>query len=96
MSIRAARCYDLESRAIVFANGQPCVVENMKAAGFGHYAELLFELCHNLASYRTDNAEYALFTAICIFSGRLPIHLLIEHHVCNFIIHLHSHIDGFL
>ncbi|XP_059152482.1 ecdysone receptor-like isoform X2 [Physella acuta] len=70
MSIRAARCYDIESRAIVFANGQPCVVDNMKAAGFGHYAELLFELCHNLASYRTDNAEYALFTAICIFSER--------------------------
>lgn len=70
MSIRAARCYDLESQSIVFGNGQPCTVDNMKAAGLGHYAELLYEFCHNMASIKTDNAEYALFTAICIFSER--------------------------
>ncbi|XP_055900710.1 ecdysone receptor-like isoform X2 [Biomphalaria glabrata] len=70
MTIRAARCYDLESRCIVFGNGQPCSVDNMKAAGLGHYAELLFEFCHNMASVKTDNAEYTLFTAICIFSER--------------------------
>ncbi|BFZ01309.1 hypothetical protein BsWGS_04348 [Bradybaena similaris] len=70
MSIRAARCYDIESRSIVFGNGQPCTVENMKAAGQGRYCELLYEFCHNMASYKTDNAEYAMFTAICIFSER--------------------------
>ncbi|KAH9492466.1 hypothetical protein Btru_029169 [Bulinus truncatus] len=70
MTIRAARCYDLESQCVVFANGQPCSLENMKAAGLGHYAELLFEFCHNMAISKTDNAEYTLFTAICIFSER--------------------------
>ncbi|CAG5131205.1 unnamed protein product, partial [Candidula unifasciata] len=70
MSIRAARCYDIESRSIVFGNGQPCTVDNMKAAGQGRYCELLYEFCHNMASYKTDNAEYAMFTAICIFSER--------------------------
>lgn len=69
MSIRAARCYDLESRAIIFGNGQPCTVDNMKAAGQGRYSELLYEFCHNMASDKTDNAEYALLNAICIFSG---------------------------
>lgn len=69
MSIRAARCYDLESRAIIFGNGQPCTLENMKAVGQGRYCELMYEFCHNMASARTDNAEYAIFTAICIFSG---------------------------
>ncbi|CAG5128467.1 unnamed protein product, partial [Candidula unifasciata] len=70
MSIRAARCYDLESCAIIFGNGQPCTVDNMKAAGQGRYSELLYEFCHNMASDKTDNAEYAIFTAICIFSDR--------------------------
>lgn len=69
MSIRSARCYDLESQAIILGNGQPCTLENMKAASLGHYSELLYEFCHNMASFKTDNAEYALVTAICIFSG---------------------------
>ncbi|BFZ01312.1 hypothetical protein BsWGS_04350 [Bradybaena similaris] len=70
MSIRAARCYDIESRSIVFGNGQPCTVETMKAAGQDCYCKLLYEFCHNMASYKTDNAEYAMLTAICIFSER--------------------------
>ncbi|XP_005101764.3 ecdysone receptor [Aplysia californica] len=72
MSIRAARCYDLQSKCIIFANGQPCSLQNMKAAhaGLGNYCERLFEFCHNMASCKTDNAEYALLTAICIFSER--------------------------
>lgn len=69
MAIRAARCYDLETKAIVFANGRPCTLENMLATGLGKYAELVYEFCHNMAIMQTDDAEYALMTAISIFSG---------------------------
>ena len=71
MYIRSARCYDLKTKSIVFGNNQPCTVENQKAAhgGEGKYCELLYEFCHNMAAFKTDNSEYTLFTAICIFSG---------------------------
>ena len=70
MAIRAARCYDMENKSIVFANGQPCSLENMLATGLGKYADLVFEFCHRMTSMYTDNAEYALLTAISIFSGQ--------------------------
>ena len=71
MYIRSARCYDPKTKSIVFGNNQPCTVENQKAAHGGEekYCELLYEFCHNMAAYKTDNSEYTLFTAICIFSG---------------------------
>lgn len=75
MAIRAARCYDAASRSIVFANGQPCTLENMLATGLGKYAELIYEFCHNMAVMQTDNTEYVLLTVISIFSGM--------HHVCQ-------------
>ncbi|KAL8617729.1 hypothetical protein ACOMHN_053562 [Nucella lapillus] len=71
MAIRAARCYDVESKSIVFANGQPCTLDNMLDLGLGKYAELIYEFCHNMTvRLQTDNAEYSLLTAICIFSDR--------------------------
>ena len=69
IAIRAARCYDLETGAIVFANGRPCTLENMLATGLGDYARLIYEFCRNMAVMETDNAEYSLMTAISIFSG---------------------------
>ena len=70
MSIRAARCYEPETRAIMFANGSACTLDNMLATGLGKYAELVYEFCHNMAVMQTDHAEYALMTAISIFSGK--------------------------
>ncbi|XP_045169068.1 ecdysone receptor-like isoform X2 [Mercenaria mercenaria] len=71
MAIRAARCYDLQTATIVLANGTPCSLDNMIAAGGStEYWKQVFNFCHALADARTDNTEYALFTAICIFSER--------------------------
>ena len=71
MAIRAARCYDLSTKTIVLANGVPCSIDNMMAAGGSvEYWKLVFQFCHALAENMTDNTEYALFTAICIFSGK--------------------------
>lgn len=70
MAIRASRCYEPTSKAIVLANGTPLTMENMIAAGQPQeYTELVFKLCEDLAKLGSDNAEYALFTAIAIFSS---------------------------
>lgn len=70
MAIRASRCYEPTSKAIVLANGTPLTMENMIAAGQPReYTELVFKLCEDLAKIGSDNAEYALFTAIAIFSA---------------------------
>ncbi|XP_021376222.1 ecdysone receptor-like isoform X2 [Mizuhopecten yessoensis] len=69
MAIRASRCYDPVSKAIVLANGTPLTRENSLAVGQPEaYVDLVFKLCKDMADIQTDNAEYALFTAICIFS----------------------------
>ena len=75
MAIRAARCYDLSTKTIVLANGVPCSIDNMMAAGgSAEYWKLVFQFCQALAENQTDNTEYALFTAICIFSGKAITH----------------------
>jgi hypothetical protein len=70
MALRAARCYDPNTKAIMLANGTPCTLENMLDTGLGKYAELVYDFCHNMFVCQTDNAEYALLTAISIFSGK--------------------------
>ena len=71
MAIRASRCYDPGTKSIVLANGIPLTMENMKQTGQPpEYTELVFKLCQDLADLHSDNAEYALFTSICIFSGK--------------------------
>jgi len=35
------------------------------------YTELVFKLCRDMSKLQSDNAEYALFTATCIFSGKV-------------------------
>ena len=73
MAIRASRCYEPTSKAIVLANGTPLTMENMIAAGQPQeYTELVFKLCEDLAKIGSDNAEYALFTAVAIFSRKYP------------------------
>jgi hypothetical protein len=71
MALRASRMYDPASKSIVLANGIPLTIENMEATGQPkEYTELVFKLCHDMAELSSDNAEYALFMAISIFSGK--------------------------
>ncbi|XP_048755933.1 ecdysone receptor-like isoform X2 [Ostrea edulis] len=70
MALRASRMYDPASRSIVLANGIPLTIANMEATGQPkEYTELVFKLCHDMAELSSDNAEYALFMAISIFSA---------------------------
>ncbi|OQR74047.1 ecdysone receptor-like [Tropilaelaps mercedesae] len=70
MMLRGARKYDVATDSIVFANNQPYTLENYRSASVGDNADALFQFCRNMCNLRVDNAEYALLTAIVIFSER--------------------------
>ncbi len=70
MMIRTARRYDVETDTIVFADGMPYTRDNMRFAGLHDYVDSMFQYCRNMGKLGVDNAEYALVTAITIFSGK--------------------------
>ncbi|XP_003746845.1 ecdysone receptor-like [Galendromus occidentalis] len=70
MMLRGARKYDVKTDSIVFANNQPYTRENYRSASVGDSADALFPFCRKMCQLRVDNAEYALLTAIVIFSER--------------------------
>ena len=68
MMLRGARRYDSNSESIVFANSQPYTRENYLEAELEN--DDLFKFCKTMSNMKVDNAEYALLTAIVIFSER--------------------------
>lgn len=70
MMLRTARKYDMKTDSIVFANNQPYTRENYRSACMGDSADSIFHFCRNMCVLKVDNAEYALLTAIVIFSGK--------------------------
>ena len=75
MMLRAARRYDITTDTVVFANGLPFSRDNLRTAGLHEYADGMFNFCHGMGRIGVDNAEFALLTAICIFSGQSHCHL---------------------
>lgn len=69
MMLRMARKYDVDSDSIVFANNQPYTRESYSLAGMGETVEDLLRFCRHMYNMKVNNAEYALLTAIVIFSG---------------------------
>ena len=69
MVLRTARRYDIETDTVVFANGMPFTKDSMRFAGLQTYVESMFSFCRAMGHMAVDNAEYALLTAITIFSG---------------------------
>ena len=70
MMLRMARCYDAATDSIVFANHEPYNRSDYLHAGFGDVVEDLLAFCRHMCGLRVDNAEYALLTAVVIFSDR--------------------------
>ncbi|KAG1683071.1 Ecdysone receptor [Nymphon striatum] len=70
MMLRCARKYDINTDSIVFANNQPYTRENYFSACVGDSADAIFSFCKSLCLMKVDNAEFALLTALVIFSGR--------------------------
>ncbi len=71
--LRCSRKYDIKTDSIVYANNQPYTRENYRSASVGDSADALFNFCRSMCILKVDNAEYALLTAIVIFSGMLFI-----------------------
>lgn len=69
MMLRCSRKYDLKTDSIVYANNQPYTRQNYQSAGVGPEIEPTFRFCRHMCQLKVDNAEYALLTAIVIFSG---------------------------
>uniref|UniRef100_A0A1B6KVG3 Ecdysone receptor n=1 Tax=Graphocephala atropunctata TaxID=36148 RepID=A0A1B6KVG3_9HEMI len=70
MMLRMARRYDMQSDSILFANNQPYTRESYNMAGVGEVIDDLLRFGRYMCSMKVDNAEYALLTAIVIFSER--------------------------
>lgn len=71
MMIRGARRYDPQRDSIIYATNYPFSKDNYVKAGLGNDA--LFKFCRNMCKMKVDNAEYALITAIVIFSERMNV-----------------------
>ncbi|BES96865.1 ecdysone receptor [Nesidiocoris tenuis] len=70
MMLRTARNYDASTDSIVFADNQLYSRDSYQLAGVGDVADDLLRFCRRMYRMRVDNAEYALLTAIVIFSER--------------------------
>ncbi|KAJ9589333.1 hypothetical protein L9F63_017462, partial [Diploptera punctata] len=70
MMFRMARRYDVNSDSILFANNQPYTRDSYSLAGMGETIEDMLRFCRQMYAMKVDNAEYALLTAIVIFSDR--------------------------
>lgn len=78
MMFRMARRYDVQSDSILFANNQPYSRDSYSIAGMGETIEDLLHFCRQMYQMKVDNAEYALLTAIVIFSGEYTVYLLLD------------------
>ena len=66
--LRTARRYDPLTDTIVFANNEPYSKERWKK--IGHDMDDMFYFCRTMCDMSVDNAEYALLTALILFSER--------------------------
>ena len=69
--LRTARRYDPATDTIVFANNEPYTRERFKR--IGHDMDEMFLFCRAMCDMAVDNAEYALLTALIIFSERFNL-----------------------
>ncbi|GFY44253.1 ecdysone receptor [Trichonephila inaurata madagascariensis] len=68
--LRTARKYDMRLGSVVLANKQRYTRENFRSACMGDSVDYIFNFYQTMCSLKVDNAEYALLTAIVIFSVR--------------------------
>ena len=70
MMLRSSRKYDIKTDSILFANNQPFTRANYRSAYIGDIADAMFNFCKSIYILRLDESEYALLTALTIFSDR--------------------------
>lgn len=76
-----ARRYDAHSDSILFANNTSYTRQTYQMAGMEDTVDDLLHFCRQMYSLSIDNVEYALLTAIVIFSDRPGLEKaeLVEH-----------------
>lgn len=81
MMLRMARRYDNVTDSILFANNRSYTKESYQMAGMEDTIDDLLHFCRQMFSLSVDNVEYALLTAIVIFSDRPGLEKsdLVEH-----------------
>ncbi|XP_055533402.1 ecdysone receptor isoform X2 [Wyeomyia smithii] len=81
MMLRMARRYDAGTDSILFANNRSYTRDSYRMAGMADTIEDLLHFCRQMYSLTVDNVEYALLTAIVIFSDRPGLEQaeLVEH-----------------
>ena len=84
--MRGARKYDPQTDSIVFATNHPFTMDNYVRAGLGNAD--LFRFCRRMTNMKVDNAEFALMTAIDIFSERYGLQVRNMHISTNLSKHL--------
>lgn len=70
MMLRTARRYDATTDSILFANNRNYNRQSYQVAGMSEIIEDLLHFCRQMFNMSVDNVEYALLTAIVIFSGK--------------------------
>jgi ecdysone receptor len=70
MMLRMARRYDHDSDSILFANNTAYTKQTYQLAGMEETIDDLLHFCRQMYALSIDNVEYALLTAIVIFSDR--------------------------
>ena len=72
--LRTARCYDTKTDSLVLGNvttSWAYTRDQYRQAGMGELTEAIFDFARSLTKMKLDIAEYALLTAVAIFSGTL-------------------------
>lgn len=70
MMLRMARRYDAHTDSILFANNSTYTKQTYQMAGMEDTIDDLLHFCRQMYALSIDNVEYALLTAIVIFSDR--------------------------
>lgn len=74
MMLRSSRKYDMRTDSILFVNNQPATRKDYRSAYIGDLCDNLFNFCRSTQILHMDQAEYALITALIIFSDRPGLH----------------------
>lgn len=70
LQLRTARRYDFNTDSILFSSNHAITRECYKSVMMSNCAHSIYNFCRHVVSQKVDNVEYALLTALVIFSPR--------------------------
>lgn len=89
------RRYDQKTDSIVLGNACSSWAytrESYRQAGIGTATDAIFEFANSLAKLKVDTSEFALLTAVTVFSGGFLCFLLDFDRVCFNVTNLQSNV----